>query len=269
MANSFTAELLKLRKRRAIWGLGAVLGLVVAVFGYGLVYFVIVNRPPNVEITGDVEGLRRSLLPERLVPYALSYLSSGLGESVALILGALSAGSEYGWGTLKTILARRPSRLGVFAGKSFALGVVLLALVLLSFVAAAVGSMVVAGLEDAAIRWPGTLEVVRGMGAAWLVLATFGALGVVLAVFFKGTALAVGLGLVYVLLVENVVGQFANLSDLLASFHDALPGVNAGRLAGSFGGAAGDVAGPVVVLVVYAGAFLLLAAFLTRQRDVL
>ncbi len=34
-----------------------------------------------------------------------------LGAAMALVLGALIAGSEYSWGTLKTVFSQRPGRL--------------------------------------------------------------------------------------------------------------------------------------------------------------
>ena len=265
MGRSVAAELLKLLKRRAIWGLGAILVLTVVMFGYALIYFVVVNRPSGVEVTGSAQALRESLLPDSFLSYVLSYLPR-LGGAIALILGALAAGGEYGWGTLKTILTQGPGRLQVFGGKLLATGIVLFVFAMLTFAAGAASSIVVAGLEDASVRWPSLQELAQGVGAAWLVLATWAALGVVLAVLFRGTALAIGLGLVYVLVVENVVEQIAPLSDALEALRDVLPGINAGRLVASVGGGSSESA--VLVLAAYALVFLLLAALLIRQRDV-
>ena len=41
------------------------------------------------------------------------------------MLGVFALGSEYGWGTLKTLFTQRPGRLRVFAAKLAALGIVL------------------------------------------------------------------------------------------------------------------------------------------------
>lgn len=277
MVRSVAADLLELRKRRVVWILGALLVLAIVLFGYAIIYFVVVNRPQNVEITGSVQELKESLLPANLVPYLLSFFPQ-LGGPIALILGALAVGSEYGWGTLKTLFTQDSVRLRVFGSKMIAVGVVLLALVLLAFVFAAVGSVTVAQLEAATIRWPSFPQVVRGVGAAWLILATWTALGVALAVIFRGTALAIGLGLVYALLLENVIGQLADLtgalgsvsslSDVLESIHSALPGVNAGELAASFDGSPDRAAGAVIALLAYVLVFFLLAALLFRQREV-
>ena len=52
-------------------------------------------------------------------------LTSPAGKTVnaASILGVLSVGSEFGWGTWKTLLTQRPGRLTVFGAKLVALAV--------------------------------------------------------------------------------------------------------------------------------------------------
>src|SRR5215204_6349420 len=120
------------------------------------------------------------LYPENLV----SNLTPGfpnLGAPIALILGALTVGSEYGWTTFKTVLTQRPGRYAVFFGKLLALGIVLALLVLLTFTAAAASSFIVAGLEGAPPGWPAPGELARALGAGSLILAVWAALGVLLA----------------------------------------------------------------------------------------
>ena len=62
----------------------------------------------------------------RSCPQALAgNLSTGFpffGGVFALMLGVFALGSEYGWGTLKTLFTQGPSRLRVFAAKLAALG---------------------------------------------------------------------------------------------------------------------------------------------------
>ena len=119
------------------------------------------------------------LYPENLV----SNLTPGfpnLGAPIALILGALAVGSEYGWTTFKTVLTQRPGRLGLYFGKLLALGIVLALLVVLIFAAGAASGYVVGGLEDAPVGWPAAGELARALGAGGLILAIWAALGVLL-----------------------------------------------------------------------------------------
>jgi hypothetical protein len=52
---------------------------------------------------GDPGQILADVLPGRLVPNTLGGFPMFAG-AIALIVGALVAGSEYGWGTLKTIV---------------------------------------------------------------------------------------------------------------------------------------------------------------------
>jgi ABC-type transport system involved in multi-copper enzyme maturation permease subunit len=131
MAAGFSFELLKLRKRVAVWALGVILIFMVAFFDYFQFYSSIVSLQevdtgPAGQVT-EVQQFKEYLLPGN-VTVNVAGLLSFFGGPIALILGALSAGSEYGWGTLKTAFTQRPGRTNVLAGKLLAVGVVLLEL---------------------------------------------------------------------------------------------------------------------------------------------
>lgn len=277
MIASFSAELLKLRKRPAVWVLGVLLLAVLVTFGYLLSYLILTFPPPGLATSGVTPAeLKRSLYPENLLPNVLSMVN-GLGGTLVLILGALSVGSEYGWETVKTMLTQRPTRLGVLGGKLLALGLTLLLLVLALFVAGTVCSLLFALLDQATVTWPSAGEVVRALGAAWLVLALWTGLGFALATLFRGTALAIGLGLVYMLVLEGIVGGIFGQVEFIRTIRQALPGSNAGALIGSFRSTLAatpqipPLIGPgraALVLLAYLAGSILLAAGLFQRRDV-
>src|SRR5947207_11476272 len=104
MIGSYTAELLKLRKRPATWILGGIVVLIIGLLGYALPYVELTHlHGPD---TAGMQAFQHLLLPAYVVSTVLSSLS-GVGSAVALILGVLSVGSEYGWTTLRTILIQR------------------------------------------------------------------------------------------------------------------------------------------------------------------
>ena len=268
MTASFSAEILKLRKRPATWALGALVAFMVALFGYVFVY-----------LSAPAEVSRELLVPQELVGVTLDVLARWAG-SIALILGALVGGSEYGWNTLKTILTQRPGRLGVLSGKALGLGAAVAMIAVLSFAVASASSLLVSQAVGASSGAPGVWELVRGLGAAWLILGAFAAIGLALGVVLRSTAFAVGLGLVYGLVVENVVyglsvdKKFADL-ELVSVLREVMVGPNAQALAGSFAPDALELApaitGPAqaaLVLAAYAlGSAVIAAGFLSR-RDV-
>ena len=293
MGASFAAELLKLRKRPAVWVLTAIWLTFVVLFTYTLPYAFFANLPQpetpenapaemqekmQAQSEAASEQFMSQLYPENLAAYVLSGIS-GTGGTLALILGALVVGSEYGWGTLKTVLSQRPGRLGAFFAKMLALGAVLALFVVLAFVAGAICSLIVAGVQGATVSWPSLTELLEALGAGAIVLASWAALGVLLATLFRSTALAIGLGLFYALALEGLVFGLPIPNESFQDARQFFLGQNSGFLADSFAGSSlqqplvptgPDVgaAQSALVLCLYLSAFVLIAALAFRQRDV-
>jgi ABC-2 type transport system permease protein len=282
MIASFSAELLKLRKRPATWILlGVVLGLT-QLFGYVLPYSSWLTSDQNFRTQGlDPRAVLAGTLPGELVPTSLGGFPVFAG-ALALILGALATGSEYGWGTMQTALTQRPSRLAVHGGKLAALAASTLAIVLATFALNATVASVIATVESRPLDFPSLAELAKGVGSGWLILGMWCGLGALLGFAFRGVALPIGLGVVWVLGVENLVSAVADsLLTGLRPLRDVLPGVNAGSLVWSLapGGGSSGQAPPGVVdavtggratlsLALYVAAFAVAAALLVRRRDV-
>jgi ABC-2 type transport system permease protein len=137
--------------------------------------------------------------------------------------------------------------------------------------------------EGADIAWPSTWLLLRGIAAGWLILAVWAAFGVLLAVLSRGTALAIGIGILYALVIEGLLSALAtqvSLFDRLVEFFVRANGYSlvvplgvssddAGdRGPGSFSGpfVAGEQA--LLVLASYLVVFIVVAALLLRRRDV-
>ncbi|MFR9675219.1 ABC transporter permease subunit [Streptomyces sp. TR06-5] len=264
----------KLVRRPAHWALLAVAVALGLTFGYFI---------PLAGVTGAAQGVPNSergldaILPGELVGNSLGGLPVFLG-AILLVLGALAIGGEYGWGTWKTVLTQNPSRLAVLGGKLAALAAAALGFVVTLFVTGAVTSAAIAAAEGEPIAWPSAADLVVGLGAGWLIALMWAALGALLAVALRGLALPIGLGLVWVLVVQNLV---ISLAAPLLGWVDAarlwLPGDNAGSLAASLGAQAdtpgvAELAGSgraTLMVAAYACVFAGLAAWLLRRRDVL
>ena len=126
---------------------------------------------------------------------------------------------------------------------------------------------------------PSVGALVRSMLAGWLILCMWCLFGVTLAVLLRGTALSIGLGLVWVLAVENLIRATASLVPALGTFQKGLPGVNAGSLVAALGGKGAANSGtgiaPIVggtqallVVVFYFVLFGMVGALIVRRRDV-
>ncbi|MCZ2849396.1 ABC transporter permease subunit [Modestobacter sp. VKM Ac-2978] len=228
------AELTKLLRRPATWVLLGLWPALQLVFSTVIPY---VSYQRGATFEGlPPEVLLASMLPDQLVLNSLSGLPL-FGGALLLTLGALLAGSEYGWGTLKTLLGQGPRRLQVLAAQLLALLVVLAVAVLVSFALTALASGAIAAGESATADWPTVGRLLRGLGGGLLIAATWGALGLLLGHALRSTALPIALGLVWVLAVENLIVNVA--APLLGAFDTAqaaLPGVNAGSLVAALAG---------------------------------
>ena len=223
------------------------------------------------------------MLPQQLVGNLLGSFPF-YGGAIVLILGALAVGSEYGWGTLKTLFTQRAGRLQIFAAQMLALGIALVPFVLLIVVLGAVCSGLIALREGAAVVWPSAWDLGRLLVAGWFILAVWTAFGVMLAVLSRGTALAIGVGILYILAIEGIFSALANQSDLLRPLVKGFVRANAYSLikplsnplsSSVSGGGPGAFAGPYVgvtqaflVLLAYLAAFLVIAGLVLRRRDV-
>jgi ABC-type transport system involved in multi-copper enzyme maturation permease subunit len=188
-----------------------------------------------------------------------------------VVLGALCLGSEYGWGTVKTLLSFRPGRLTVYGSQIAALATAVAALVLAAFALSGLSSILIAGSAGASITGPGPLDLVQSMAAGWLVLFMWCLFGVCLAVLFRGPALAIGLGLVWVLAVENLIRAVAPLIGVLSTVEKVLPGAGATSLVAALGGGGAAVVGEgraLAVVALYLALFGTAGAAVWLRRDV-
>jgi ABC-2 type transport system permease protein len=273
MTRLVTAELLMMRKRASTWILLAIWTALALTFAYVVPYIQYTNNPQR--------GLA-DLLPENLVGTLLGGFPF-FGGVLALMLGVLTVGSEYGWGTLKTLFTQRPGRLRVFGAKLIAVSAVLLVFVLVAFVLGAVASWAIAANEGAEVTWPSAWLLIRGLAGGWLVFAVWAALGIMLAVVTRGTALATGIGILYAFVVEGLLSALAREVSLLDGLVEFFVRANGYSLVAVLGVSADDVSdsgpgsfsGPFVgggqallVLAAYLTAFVLVAGWLLRHRDV-
>jgi ABC-2 type transport system permease protein len=274
------AEWFKLVRRPATWvTIGLLLAMTVGI-EYVIVYVVVAHPPPNAARSGaNLAALRTALYPASLITKTLANTSS-LDGVFALILGVLAQGSEYSWGTVKTVHLQLPGRVAIVFGRLLSIAGLTLVMAVGLFAADALVSYLIAVVDGAAAAWPPLLDLARGVAAAWLILSVLAVLGFGLATLFRQSAMAIGLGLAYVLLIENVVfGLLVGLGGAFKQAHEWFPIANAGYLQSSFGtvraAAAATVVNPgvdathaVMVLLLWLAAIAAGSAALARARDI-
>ena len=201
-----------------------------------------------------------------------------IGAAITIVLGALIAGSEYSWGTMKTMLTQRPGRLTTWSGRLVTFGALTGIMTVVLFVVGAASSVVVASFQGHAITWPAAVDIIKGMGAIWLIFAVNGAIGLALGTLIRNSAAALGIGLIYVLAVEIIAVRF--IDSINSGAHKWIGNLfvnqNATALAQTFTSPAfGPSAAPsigaeqaVLVLAAYFVGLVIVSAGLLRLRDV-
>jgi ABC-type transport system involved in multi-copper enzyme maturation permease subunit len=280
MLGSYRAEILKLRKRSAVWVLFAA-GLVLSlIFGYLLPYLSYKTGDDNPSTGGLPRGeILGGMLPARVLDNSIGGYPIFAG-ALALVLGAIVIGGEYTWGTLKTVLTQRPRRGAVLGAQFLALGTMIALWVLGIFAACSLCSVGIAAAEAGSMAWPPIGSLLQGLAGGWLVLMMWCLAGAVLAVAFRNVALPIGLGVVWILGIETLLaGVVSSLLPGLKWLTNVLPGTNAGSLVFSVTGMAASDAPPgvrdavgggraLLTLFAYCAVFALLSLWTTRHRDV-
>jgi ABC-2 type transport system permease protein len=239
MIRSLRAELIRLGRWPVTWVLCGACLLLNLAFGYLLSYLTY-RSEEGVGFSADASSPDRAravltqMMPES-VPVTVVKEMPLAGGALLLILGAVAVGSGYGWGTWKTVFLTGPRRCVAVAGTLTALALVVAGLLLTTFAVDLVVAYTVATAESQPLVWPAFADAARGLGAALLIGGVWTAAGVLLGTLTRGPALATGLGLVWVLVVEHLLRGVAGMLGPAEAISDVLPGTAAGSLAGALG----------------------------------
>lgn len=230
------AELLKTAKRWAPWVL-LILQLVIIIgLSYFLVWLIASKGLGGSRVSeATKQGLAAGIYPGGFVHQAIG--GSGLTPILALLLGALLTGTDFGSGTLKTLFTLRPGRLEALAAKFTAIAIAVAVGVIVVFAACAAASVVFAAIDGASLsNWPSTGEVVQGMLGAWLIWGWWAFFGAALTILFRNMALSIGIGLAYQVVLEGLllnIGTSLGIQFFI-NLKRAFPGPNAGWIQDAF-----------------------------------
>ncbi|MFD6220287.1 ABC transporter permease subunit [Nocardia asteroides] len=230
---SLRAESIRLGRWPTFWIVLGVWILLNLTFAYLFNYLAYTSG----ESGAMADGLPRDVLLGQLMPAAVpEVFTQGMamfGGALMLILGALAVGSGYGWGTWKTVFTQGPSRQAVVGGLLVGLLVVVIALVGVAFAVDLGVASLIAVSEGQPLVLPSLEQSVLGIGSGVAILSMWTLAGACVGAVARGPALAVGLGLVWVLVVENLLRGVAGIFGPIEAVTDVLPGTAAGSLAGA------------------------------------
>ena len=285
MARIIRAEGLKAWKRPAVWVCLVILMLLLIAFGYALSYFIFTyTKPP----TGanqprlDYTVLKQVLYPAHFHQNTMSG-AAPLGGVLVMIIGVLLQGSEYGWGTVKTAFTQAPRRWEIITSRLVVIAAVALIAAVAVLGLGALTSWILVTIDGKSSSFPDATTVAKAVAALWLIYFFWAVFGFALATLFRQSALAIGLGLAYALVIESLIfglgDQFGG--DPIRRIHQWFPLQNTTFLVDAFGRAAppgadgnpvtkpfADATHAVVMLFVYCAGFIALSLGLTERRDI-
>ena len=285
MARLIRAELFKLRKRAMTRILLFVL------MGVLVIMYLILLAISNVSLPAGPGGQGPTNIQNVLglpvaVPFALSVLAS-LGTVLAVILTANSMGSEYNWRTIRMTVTASESRSKLLGAKLIsAMIVILLGMVIgvatgfvMSVITTAIGGYTFDfSFATGSYIWNQFLQFWR----TFYVMLPYVLLGFLLSIVGRSAMPGIALGIA-VLFFEPIITGFMRLAGgWIAEIPDFLLGRNVNAvtaladlprgLRGGFGfGAFGDTPSVVhatIVLAIYSVAFIVIAFYVFRKRDV-
>ncbi|MGY1898989.1 ABC transporter permease [Nocardia gipuzkoensis] len=274
---STKAEMLRLRKWPAFWIILGTWILMNLTFAYLFNYLAYTSGESGRMSNGlPPEALLRQMLPTA-VPEVFTQGMAMFGGALMLILGALTVGSGYGWGTWKTVFTQGPSRVRAVAGVVVSLAVVVVGLVCAAFVVDVSIAALIAASQSQAVTLPALDRSLLGILTGTAILGMWTLAGALIGAIARGPALAVGLGLVWVLVVENLLRGVAGIFAPIRAITDHLPGTAAGSLAGAMRTVDGPATPGVLDVLARTESLVVLAAYLVvfasgtiwlmRERD--
>jgi ABC-2 type transport system permease protein len=207
MFGAFSSEFVKLRRRSMLlWGFGG--GLLFTVLA---TVFTIERATKTLSPDFHGHGFRITVAqlsrPDGLVHGVVDV--SNLVGIVALCLFAGAVATEYSQGTLRNLLVRQPRRAQLLTGKFLALAVFIGVVVVLAIaVAAAVALALAPGKGIHTSAWTsstGLNDLVQSILHVWLSCIGYGILGTALAILLRSPAVAIALGVAYVLPGEAII----------------------------------------------------------------
>jgi len=257
---AFTSEWVKLQRRTLLLGTYAALSAIAALFT--ILVFARAGHPSR----GDRDrfvSLAELAQPDGLVR-GLDRASVLFGI-VAFGVAAAQTASEFPLGTIRQLLVRQPRRATLIAGKHLAILTFLAGALILAILSAGIAATAMAharGISTTA--WSsstGLADLGRSFGDIAVATAGFATLGTIVGLTLRSPVMSVMMGLVYLLIVENV------LSAVLSGADRWLPGQLLNTIA-SGGDSTVSYSAALLTVAVYLTGAIVASLALFARRDV-
>lgn len=232
--------------------------------------------PPDVQIR-SLEDAIQTLRPARINELGVGVVT-GLGSILMIVFSASHIGTEWAWGTLRTLLASGASRMGFLVAKYITLIAFAVVYMALGITAAIAASFVVssqAGLDTSGVDLGLAVSAASRSAYGFLPYATLAAL---IALWFRSAGGGIAAGLVIYFTESIATGllisfnrDFATIANLGISRNIqsiSRVGLRTGGEAAGAGAPLPDQGQAAIVLAVWTLIFVALTIWRLRGRDI-
>jgi ABC-type transport system involved in multi-copper enzyme maturation permease subunit len=230
--------------------------------------------------TAQLEQTLRQVAPDRVAQFGVSVIA-GLGSVMLIVFAASHVGTEFGWGTFRTLLAHGASRTGFLVSKTVSLVLYAAVFMIVGTIAAIAASYSVSAVASIPVGTGVDLaEVGRVAAKSAYTFLPYMALAIAIAVWSKSAGAGIATGLVVYFAEGIVAGLLVSLNKDYAQIVNWGLSRNASALTRTVAGQGGpaaqdptastlpDPTQAAIVLAVYCVIFLALAYWRLRSRDV-
>jgi ABC-type transport system involved in multi-copper enzyme maturation permease subunit len=238
-------------------------------------------QPPGAPTLEQLQETLVIVTPARVQDFGVSVVS-GFGSIMLIVFAASHVGTEFGWGTFRTLLAHGASRSGFLVSKAVSLLLYAAIFMIVGTAAAIAGSYVVSSVAGLSIGSGVDLaEVARVAAKSGYTFIPYMALALAIAVWSKSAGAGIATGLV-VYFAEGIVATIlVSLNKDYAQIVNWGLSRNASALTRTVSSGQGgpstqdptastlpDPTQAAIVLAVYSLIFITLAYWRLRSRDV-
>ena len=264
MINLLKSEMFRARRRPQAW----IMILMIVILQIGLYVGLVIAS----FVRDDPESVNRNIRIDKLWEIGLipTVILSGI---MLVVFGSSLMGNEYGWNTIRPLIARAPNRLSLIAAKIVMLLLYALMLtaagVITAVICSVIGSAIVG--VDSGLDADNVVHIIATIGRIAASTLPYAMLAFMLAVLTRSNVAGIAIAIALSFL-EDVLWQ---LLGLLTDFADTLRewapawNVNRAALYGSESNVdSGDLARSIAIVVAYTVVFALIAVRVFSKRDV-
>jgi ABC-2 type transport system permease protein len=285
MLKSLRSEVYRLRRRWMPYVMLAVIA-VAPIAIYVLIYVALQGQRTAMEngtIPNDpaqeaaLTQTLRAMRPDQVQSFGLDIVG-GLANLMLIVFAASHVGTEFNWGTLRTLLAHGASRGGFLAAKLLSIALFAVLLLAVGTAAAVAGSLVVAAISQGDMSGLDLAAVMNVAARGFYTQLPLIALAALLALWFRSAGAGIAGGLV-LSFTESTIGgilvqidrSFANIVNYGISRNAQaimfVPG-EVGAQQNPTAVALPDPGQAAIVLAIYTTLFIALGYWRLRTRDV-